>query len=206
MPRAVPHLVITFALLLAGCATSTVDTDSAADNGDSDAPTLSLAPTSSAAPSAAPPTVPDQADLEPNASIERVVDGDTIIVEINGSRERVRLLGIDTPESVAETRPDQCYGAESAAYLTGLLPEGTEVTLIRDVEARDQYDRLLAYVVRSSDQLFVNLDLIERGYAGVLIYEPNSHYRDLFEAAEDTAFDSGVGLWGACGGPDVPLD
>ena len=119
---------------------------------------------------------------------------------------RVRLLGIDTPESVAENRPDQCYGEESSDYLTSVLPEGTEITLIRDVEARDQFDRLLAYVVRSSDQLFVNLDLIERGYAGVLIYEPNSFYRDLFEDAEDEPFRGDVGLWGVCGGPDVPLD
>ena len=78
--------------------------------------------------------------------------------------------------------------------------------MIRDVEARDQFDRLLAYVVRSSDQLFVNLDLLERGYAGVLIYEPNSFYRDLFESAEDAAFAGDVGLWGVCGGPDVPLE
>lgn len=152
------------------------------------------------------PTVPDQPDLAPNAVVERVVDGDTIIAEIAGSRERVRLLGIDTPESVAENRPDQCFGAESADYLRSVLPEGTDVTLIRDVESRDQFDRLLAYVVRSSDQLFVNLDLLQRGYAGVLIYEPNSFYRDLFEAAQDIAARDDIGLWGVCGGPDVPLE
>lgn len=161
---------------------------------------------SPAEPSAPTATIPDQDDLAPNAIVERVVDGDTIVVEIAGNRERVRLLGIDTPESVAENRPDQCYGEESSAYLSQLLPPGTDVTLIRDVEARDQFDRLLAYVVRSSDQLFVNLDLLEQGYAGVLIYEPNSFYRDLFEAAEDAAFAADVGLWGVCGGPDVPLD
>lgn len=206
MPRAVPHLLVALALLITGCSGDSGTADPAT------APSLSVSSTSSSTVTNGPttlsptPTVPDQADLQPNAIIERVVDGDTVIVEIAGSRERVRLLGIDTPESVAETRPDQCYGAESSAYLSALLPEGTEVTLIRDVEARDQYDRLLAYVVRTSDQLFVNLDLLERGFAGVLIYEPNSHYRDLFEAAEDTAFDNGTGLWGACGGPDVPLD
>ena len=54
--------------------------------------------------------------------------------------------------------------------------------------------------------MFVNLDLLDQGYAGVLIYEPNSFYRDLFEAAEDAAFAGDVGLWGVCGGPDVPLD
>jgi len=151
-------------------------------------------------------TAPDQAALEPNATLERVVDGDTIIAQINGQRERVRLLGIDTPESVAQTRPDQCFGAEASLYLQSLLPEGTAITLIRDEEARDQYDRLLAYVVRSHDQLFINLDLLEKGYAGILIYPPNDHYADLFTDAEHTAASNDVGLWGVCGGPDVPLE
>ena len=153
----------------------------------------------------APIAAADQQHGEPNAIVDRVVDGDTIVVDIIGNRERVRLLGIDTPESVAVNRPEQCYGKESAAYLTSLLPEGTKVTLVRDIESRDQYDRLLAYVVRSSDQLFINLDLLERGYAGVMIYEPNSFYRELFENAENDAFRAGIGLWGVCGGPDVPL-
>lgn len=143
--------------------------------------------------------------LEPNATVDRIVDGDTIVVEIQGQSERVRLIGIDTPESVAENRPDQCYGAESAAYLAELIPEGTPVTLIRDVEARDRFDRLLAYVIRSSDGLFVNLDLVEKGFAGPLTYPPNDHYADLLEGAATDAAAAGVGLWGVCGGPDVPL-
>jgi micrococcal nuclease len=151
--------------------------------------------------------LPDQTSerLEPNAVVARIVDGDTLVVEVGGRSERVRLIGIDTPESVAEDRPDQCFGAESAAYLSELIPEGTPVTLIRDVEARDQYDRLLAYVVRSSDGLFVNLDLVVRGYAGPLTYPPNDHYADLLEGAAAEAAAGGVGLWKACGGPDVPL-
>ncbi len=151
-------------------------------------------------------TIPDQESLAPNATVDRVVDGDTIVADINGTRERVRLLGIDTPESVAETRPDQCYGVEASDYLKALLPKGTEITLIRDQEARDQYDRLLAYVVRSDDQLFVNLDLLQQGYAGVLIYSPNDHYEALFTEAENAAIRGDVGLWGVCGGPDVPLE
>jgi len=157
-------------------------------------------------PDAPSPTIPDQAGLEPNATVDRIVDGDTLVALINGERERVRLLGIDTPESVAENRPDQCYGEEASDYLKALLPEGVDITLILDEEARDQYDRLLAYVVRSSDDLFVNLDLIEQGYAGVLIYDPNDHYESLFRAAERDAIDAGVGLWTVCGGPDVPLE
>ncbi|MDW3219216.1 MAG: thermonuclease family protein [Acidimicrobiales bacterium] len=153
-----------------------------------------------------PATVPDQTSLAPNATVERVVDGDTIVADIDGRSERVRLLGIDTPESVAENRPDQCYGEEASDYLKALLPEGAAITLILDEEARDQYDRLLAYVVRSSDDLFVNLDLIEQGYAGVLIYDPNDHYESLFRSAEREAVAAGVGLWTVCGGPDVPLE
>ena len=179
--------------LAAGCAATGDETTEI----EAETPSASTAPTA---------TLPEQGQLAPNAVVERVVDGDTIIVEMAGQRERVRLLGIDTPESVAENRPDQCYGEESSVYLSQLLPAGTEVTLIRDVEARDQYDRLLAYVVRSSDELFINLDLLEQGFAGVLIYEPNSYYRDLFEAAEDAAFADDRGLWGVCGGPDVPLE
>jgi micrococcal nuclease len=185
-------------LVLALCVASSACTDDPA----SVLPTVSPAPSESATPA----TASDQGTLESNAVVERVVDGDTIIVEVNGQRERVRLLGIDTPESVAQNRPDQCYGAESSTYVTALLPEGTEVALVLDEEARDQYDRLLAYVVRTSDNLFINLDLLEQGYAGVLIYDPNNHYESLFRAAERAAEDADVGLWGVCGGPDVPLE
>jgi len=150
-------------------------------------------------------TLPSSDALAPNATVERVIDGDTIIVQINGKRERVRLIGIDTPESVDKNRPVQCFGHEASAHTESLLPPGTEVSLVRDVEARDKYDRLLAYVIRSDDQLFVNLDLVENGFAGPLTYPPNDHYADLFESSADAAAAAGVGLWGTCGGPDVPL-
>lgn len=169
------------------------------------APATTVSP-ASGSPNGGPATIPDAAPLAPNASVDRIVDGDTLVALVDGRPERVRLLGIDTPESVAENRPDQCFGKEASAYLATLLPEGSAITLILDEEARDQYDRLLAYVVRGSDQLFVNLDLIERGFAGVLIYDPNDHYESLFRAAEHAAIEAGVGLWGVCGGPDVPLE
>lgn len=143
--------------------------------------------------------------LAPNATVERVVDGDTIIVRINGKRERVRLIGIDTPESVDENRPVQCFGHEASAHTESLLPPGTEVSLVRDVEARDKYDRLLAYVIRTEDQLFINLNLVENGFAGPLTYPPNDHYAALFESSASAAAEASIGLWGACGGPDVPL-
>ena len=144
-------------------------------------------------------------DWAPNATVERVVDGDTISVMIGDRLETVRLIGIDTPESVAPTRPVQCFGREAALHLEEMLPAGTEITLARDVEARDVYDRLLGYVVRSRDGLFVNLELVAAGYAAVLNYPPNDYYADVLARAEADAIAVGRGLWGACGGPDVPL-
>jgi len=191
-------LLLTLCLALSAC------TD---DPSTTAGPATSATTPVSEAPSDGPlATLPDETSLEPNATVERIVDGDTLVAIVGDQRERVRLLGIDTPESVAENRPDQCYGQEASDYLTALLPEGAEITLILDEEARDQYDRLLAYIVRSSDDLFVNLDLIEQGYAGVLIYDPNDHYESLFRAAERDAVEAGIGLWGVCGGPDVPLE
>lgn len=142
----------------------------------------------------------------PNAAVERVVDGDTIVVRVGDRSEPVRLIGIDTPESVARTRPVQCYGPEASQFLKTLLPEGTQITLLRDEEARDIYDRLLGYVVRSSDGLFVNLEIVAAGYAAVLTFPPNDHYVSAFTRAEREAVSEARGLWGACGGPDVPLE
>lgn len=159
---------------------------------------------SASAPSSIPASSP--AGLIPNATVSEVIDGDTVIADIGGSRETVRLIGIDTPESVARNRPNQCYGAQASDYLKSLLPEGTAVTLILDEEVRDQYDRLLAYIVRSRDDLFVNLDLVEHGYAGTLSYPPNTHYEQLLERAAKKAMLSKLGLWGVCGNPDVPLE
>ncbi|MEQ8840471.1 MAG: thermonuclease family protein [Acidimicrobiales bacterium] len=201
-----------FVLLLAALATvASVGACTEPDSDQSFSPTETVATeivsTETVAMATGPPaTAPDQAGLAPNATVERIVDGDTLVAVIDGERERVRLLGIDTPESVAENRPDQCYGKEASDYLASLLPEGAEITLVLDEEARDQYDRLLAYVIRSADDLFVNLDLVERGYADVLIYDPNDHYESLFRAAEADAIDAGAGLWSVCGGPDVPLE
>jgi len=139
------------------------------------------------------------------ATIVRPVDGDTVVVDIDGQEERLRLIGIDTPESVAEDRPVECYGPESKDRTAELLPAGTEVRLERDVEARDQYDRLLAYVTRAEDDVLVNLLLVEEGMAEARSYPPNTARQDQLEAAEGAARADGRGLWAACGGTDVPI-
>ena len=147
------------------------------------------------------------ADARPagTAVVVRPVDGDTIVVEIAGQEEAVRFIGIDTPESVAPDRPVECFGAEAKARTAGLLPAGTVVRLERDVEPRDRYDRLLAYVFRSSDDELVNLLLVEEGYAEARSYPPNVARQGDLDRAEAEARAAGKGLWPTCGGTDAPI-
>jgi len=133
----------------------------------------------------------------------RVVDGDTIVVDLAGREEKVRLIGIDTPETVDPRRPVECFGNQASGHLKELLPTGTTVRLVRDAEQRDRYGRLLAYVYRLDDDLFINLDLMSNGYANLLTIVPNVAHTDEFRAAERSARATGIGLWTACesGGP-----
>jgi len=132
--------------------------------------------------------------------IVSVTDGDTVEVRLNGHQEKVRLIGVDTPETVHPTKPVGCYGPEASAFTKHLLPPGTKVRLVRDAEARDYYNRLLAYVYRSSDNYFVNLELVHLGYGVPLNIEPNSAHRQEFVDAAFTAQQAQRGLWGACHG------
>jgi micrococcal nuclease len=137
-----------------------------------------------------------------NATVDRVVDGDTIRVVAGGGRsERVRLIGVDTPETKDPRRPVQCFGKEASAFTAKLLPHATRVRLVRDVEGRDRYGRLLAYVYRARDGLFVNLALAEGGYARTLTIPPNVAHVDEFVAAVRVARDERRGLWGRCADP-----
>jgi len=144
------------------------------------------------------------------ATVVRVVDGDTLVADLGGGDQTIRLIGIDTPESVAPHRPVECYGHEAAARLAALVPPGTPVRLTRDIEPRDRYDRVLAYVERADDGLFVNLAQVDAGYAASFPFPPNVAHRPQFDDAERRAREAGLGLWAACGGahvavaPDVP--
>ncbi len=140
------------------------------------------------------------------ATVTEVIDGDTVVVEVAGRSERVRLIGIDTPEATGGFLPAECYGDEATAFTSALLPIGTDVRLTRDIEGRDRYERLLAYVHRSGDGLFVNLEIAAQGYAEALIIEPNTIHADDFYTAAAHARDQGMGLWSACGSADVVLE
>lgn len=131
-------------------------------------------------------------------TVDRVVDGDTIIVQVSGRKERVRLIGIDTPESVKPNTPVQCFALEASARTKSLLPKGTAVRLVRDVDLRDRYGRLLAYVYRQPDDLFVNLSLVRDGFASAYTFPPNVAHTDEFVAAAADARSAGRGLWSHC--------
>ena len=141
------------------------------------------------------------------AEIQRVVDGDTVVAVFEGGRtESVRLIGIDTPEKPGGYLPAECFGAEATAFTGALLPPGTTVLLTGGSETRDVYDRLLAYIHRASDGLFVNMALAREGYAVALSIPPNSDYTTQFSAAVEAARAESLGLWAACGGADTPLE
>ena len=129
-------------------------------------------------------------------------DGDTLEVRLGRTTERIRLIGIDTPESVKPNSPVECYGKEASARLETLLPAGAEVEVVRDVELRDPYGRLLAYLFRRPDGLFVNLAMVSDGYANQLTIAPNVTFAEEFRAAAGQARRSGLGLWRACPEPD----
>ncbi len=94
-----------------------------------------------------------------------------------------------------------CYGKEASAHMADLLKAGTKVQLKRDVEARDRYQRLLAYVYRASDGLFVNLEMVTSGYANQYTFPPNVAHEDQFRNAARSARQNGTGLWSACDKP-----
>jgi micrococcal nuclease len=133
-----------------------------------------------------------------DAVIAKDVDGDTVDVSVHGHHERLRLIGIDTPETKDPRKPVQCYGPEASARTAALLPVGTAVRLERDEEPRDDYGRLLAYVYRAGDGLFVNLELAREGMAVVLSIKPNTAYAPVIAAAVDQARAARLGLWGHC--------
>lgn len=132
------------------------------------------------------------------ATVVEVVDGDTLVVDLAGSEERVRILGIDTPETHHPDKPVECFGPEAASRTAELLPEGTVVRLERDVELHDRYGRVLAHVVRRPDELRIGNTLVEEGYADTLRIPPNTSLSADLSAARQRARDAGLGMWGAC--------
>ena len=114
--------------------------------------------------------------------VVRVVDGDTIHVQVGGARETVRYIGVDTPESVKPGTPVQCFAKRASAFNRRFV-DGEQVRLVLDAEPRDRYGRLLAYVYRTRDGRFVNAALVRRGYAQPLTIPPNVAHAEALPAA-----------------------
>ncbi len=134
-----------------------------------------------------------------SARLERVIDGDTIVAQVDGREERVRYIGIDTPETVKPNTPVQCFGPQAHDLNARLLGgAGTPLTLRFDRELRDRYDRLLAYVFRADDGLFVNARLVQAGAARTLAIAPNTSRAAQLNGLQQDARTAGRGLWSAC--------
>jgi len=145
-----------------------------------------------------------QVDLAGPFPVTRVIDGDTIVVRLPAGSERVRLIGIDTPETVHPNREPEPFGPEASAFMKSLL-EGREVWLELDVRQRDRFGRLLAYVYVEDDAgawswsgrrfTQANLAIMAAGLADILTIPPNVRYTDLFLAALREAREAGRGMW-----------
>lgn len=142
----------------------------------------------------------DVDELSPGASgrVVEIVDGDTLDIRFGRRVERVRLIGIDTPETKKPGAPVECFGPEATQHLTALAPAGTEVVVQRDIEPRDDYGRLLLYVFRFTDGLFINADLVEQGFARPLDIPPNTTHTREFRRLAGSASSEKIGLWKAC--------
>lgn len=126
--------------------------------------------------------------------VTRIIDGDTFYIDRDGREERIRLIGIDAPESRKSARKDvQYFGREAKDYLTKLL-KGKKVRLEYDATRLDQYKRTLAYAYLE-DGLFLNATLIEQGYATALTVPPNVKYAGRFIDLQRQAREHKKGLW-----------
>ena len=132
------------------------------------------------------------------ATVERVVDGDTIIARRGGEQLRVRLIGIDAPESVQPDAPVECFGPEAADALERLLPAGTTVSAAHQAAGPvDQFGRQL-WDVWLEDGRFVQAELVRQGAVEARAYRPHTQHADLLDRLEDAARSDEAGLHGAC--------
>lgn len=156
-----------------------------------------LGPSEQANPSIVPspskPSNPPDSFSDQTYLVTKVVDGDTVELE---SGQKVRYIGMDTPETVDPRKSVQCFGKE-ASNKNAELVGGKEVRLEKDISETDSFGRLLRYVFVGEDT-FVNLVLVKEGYAKSSTYPPDVKYQELFRQAEVEAREKGAGLWSAC--------
>jgi micrococcal nuclease len=162
-------------------------------------PTPTALPTTIVLPPARPeiplPAIPEAACVPPENPVEvglvaKIVDGDTIDVDLNGKVRRVRYIGVDAPEATIQVEP---FGEEATA-LNRALVEGQAVLLVRDVSEKDRFGRLLRYVFVGD--LFVNYELVRQGFAQAATFPPDVACQETYRTAETEARENSLGLWG----------
>lgn len=133
------------------------------------------------------------------ATVERVVDGDTFLAHVDGSsrRLRVRIIGVDSPETVKPEQPTQCFGRQASAYLKKLVERRKVRAAYQPGGRRDRFDREL-WDVWLPDGTFVAGQLVEQGYARSVRIRPQVRHADYLRALERRASNERRGLWGAC--------
>jgi len=156
-----------------------------------------------------PPTnaAPNSRDRETDTVIQ-IVDGDTLAIQRNGRKEKIRLIGIDAPESSVnnKTKKDAArgngdmdtitkMGKEATRFVKRIVKPGDSVTIEFDKQTRDKYGRLLGYVYLSNGRM-LNEEIVKAGYANLLTYPPNVKYQDRFLKAHREARENNRGLWG----------
>jgi micrococcal nuclease len=191
-----PRLVWSLALLLlavvlvAGCEGLVEDIEGGGNGGGGGGTRAPADLTTTKAERAAWPDAPKDAV---SAEVQRVSDGDTFVATVKGRRERIRVIGVDTPESVSPNQPDEPYGEEASDFAKHHL-DGETVRLAGDAEPRDRYGRILAYVWLE-DGTFWNALLVAEGYAQQLTVPPNVTYERLFRRLVGEARQEDRGLW-----------
>lgn len=190
-------LVVAIAIVAFAAYWAITTMDSSMLLGD-DSPTATpgvVQPSTTAVPSESPPegevAWPARAE---RGTINHVIDGDSLWVQAASGEIEVRLIGINAPE----TRPPaQCYGNAARDALREMLPEDSTVWYVYDEDPLDPYGRHLLYLW-SADGTFINLELVESGYAEANYYRPNGHYQSELDAAERRAVAANRGQWGQC--------
>jgi micrococcal nuclease len=194
-PQRRPMAVVSFALVVAMAATACGAGTSTpgASGGSPGRPAESAAPSAALVPGA--PVRPTGSTQD--ATLVRVVDGDTIRVRVGGVEERVRYIGIDTPELNMSSAATPDPHAAAATQANARLLAGGRLFLEKDVSERDQYGRLLrhAWLERDGAWTLVNLALVAEGYAQVSTHPPDVRYADLLLAAQRAAREAGRGQW-----------
>jgi micrococcal nuclease len=186
------------AVALAGC--GEFDTSVTTPTAGTRSTATPVPTTTPSAPSVAP-TVRPRGEAA-RGFVVYVSDGDTVGVSLDGVVTRIRLVGIDAPESKDPNEPQGCFGPRAAAIAERLLPPGRRVVVVTDPtqDRLDRYGRLLAYVIVPGDRVTVNEELVRRGAARVYVYRRNTPPRRIgvLRRAEEQARQAKRGLWGAC--------